>query len=72
MLTKVFHCDRGHEQAIVVAPKTDEQMPEGWTRVNIEMTEGGYVFVFCPQCSRFFDEVLIAFGMPRPPQPRGQ
>lgn len=66
MLTKVFHCDRDREQAVVVAPKSDEQLPEGWARVLIGYPEGGYTFVFCPRCSTFLDEVLVAFGMPMP------
>lgn len=68
MLTKIFHCDRDREQAALVAPSTDTQLPEGWTRVRIEHPEGGYVFVFCPRCAGYLDEILQAFGLP----PRGK
>ena len=64
MLTKIFHCDRDNELASVVAPKTDDQIPEGWSRLKVELPEGGYTFVFCPRCSGYLDEVLQAFGLP--------
>ncbi len=61
MMTRIFHCDRCRDQAVL---STEElELPTGWTRVRQEGPEGGYTFVFCPRCGGYFREVLVTFGL---------
>jgi len=70
MLTKIFHCDRDKTMASLIAPKADDQLPDGWARLRLALPEGGYDLVFCERCTGFLDETLQAFGMPPLPRPR--
>ena len=61
MVTRIFHCDRDREQAVVL--KEDVALPTGWTRIRQEGPEGGYSWVFCVRCSAYLRELLATLGL---------